>query len=89
MLSGWPDAIVCTASDEKNVIFYNSGENANGTEVIYFTRFSSAPGWFMRFNPDKSFKTGESKFDCNGKSIQQLIDAKKTFNFVGGGGTTT
>ncbi|TKW60961.1 MAG: hypothetical protein DI628_08745 [Blastochloris viridis] len=88
MVSGWPDAIVCTGTSQGSDIYYNSGLRTSTNRMLY------APAWDdtgtsygMWFNASTgAYVSGQANFvgACANKSISQLYAEGRAFNFVGG-----
>jgi len=84
MVSGWPDALVCTsgsvsrymplAAKANGFYYYQTNDSANTAFTIWF---NDASGAYVSHQ-------NMSGYDCLNQSISQLRTANKAFNFVGG-----
>lgn len=85
MVQGWPDAIRCnvTSPDWGETTFYQIFTPYN--DGLYVYRFPHPHGGYdLFFNSDGTFSSESVTSDCSSKSISELYDEGKAFNFVGG-----
>ncbi|MCC7250452.1 tail fiber domain-containing protein [Hyphomicrobium sp.] len=83
MISGWPDALVCTSAGDTDIMIiteknadYVTYEIAGDDNVAAFDVASGA--W------DSDNDSNMAGYDCLNQTIAQLYAAGKAFNFVGG-----
>jgi len=88
MVSGWPDAIKCTASGTDFIFYFQQ----LGGGVVEYHRPESGSGsiqriWYNSTTGAYSGNTNASTTDCvtGSTSISALYTSGKAFNFVGGG----
>ena len=90
MVSGWPDAILCTTASNIAVFWHSYTINSNGNQVYRFIQSPNSPNdHTVTFTPAKAYSTYEGTLvgDCIGKSIAQHYAATTAFNFIGNSGT--
>ncbi len=94
MIGGWPDAIRCGVKESNGVVFLLNGAMDSSGKVWYVLMYS-VHKIAVAFNSDGAYNgvvyaNEESHVEgCIGKSIKQLYDAGRAFNFVGAPSTTS
>ena len=83
MISGWPDAIMCTVNGWGKSIFYLVYAPLTSNFLFYYRLPAGTTTYAMKFNSDGTYYGDDNvpTHDCT-KTITQLIDANQAFNFL-------
>lgn len=82
MVSGWPDAIICTSSGSSQILYLTNAPDS--TEFVYRLSTAGANNT-VKFTTAGAYVTHTNMggHDCLSQSIAQLYASGKAFNFVG------
>lgn len=93
MVTGWPDAIRCTASGGQTRVLYLAASPAGNGLYYYVDPVYDAADILIAYTSAGTFHSQGAAFDssssCYNRSISTLYAEGKAFNFIGGSGTGT